>query len=211
MKIAVSYLTSYYSTEKTIEKLQESESDYIHVDLMDGGFVPKKNFNIDEVLTLLKNSKKKLDIHLMTFDPIIYIEKLATLNPEFITFQIESTKDIVKTIEVIKKHNIKVGLAISPETNLLELMPYLALIDLVLIMSVTPGEGGQSFIKDSVLRLNEIITMREVNNLHFLISMDGGINNETIKLVSNLDIAVSGSYVCNSNNYNERIENLRNS
>ena len=209
MLISVSYLSSYYSKEKTVSLIEKTSADYIHVDLMDGGFVPNKNFNIDEVIQLLNNHNKPLDIHLMTFDPIIYVEDLATLNPEYITFHLEATKDIIKTIELIKRNNIKVGLSIKPNTDLLELMPYLSLIDLVLIMSVEPGAGGQSFIMNSVQRLNDLIKIRENDNLNFKIEMDGGINNETIKLVPNLDIAVSGSYICKSNNYEEKINLLK--
>ena len=209
MLISVSYLSSYYSKEKTVSLIEKTSADYIHVDLMDGGFVPNKNFNIDEVIQLLNNHNKPLDIHLMTFDPIIYVEDLATLNPEYITFHLEATIDIIKTIELIKRNNIKVGLSIKPNTDLLELMPYLSLIDLVLIMSVEPGAGGQSFIMNSVQRLNDLIKIRENDNLNFKIEMDGGINNETIKLVPNLDIAVSGSYICKSNNYEEKINLLK--
>ena len=209
MKISVSYLSSYYSKEKTIDLIEESDADFIHVDLMDGGFVSKKNFIIGDVVQLLKKCNKPLDIHLMTFDTIIYIEDLITLKTEFITIQLESTKDIIKTIEVIKKNGIKVGISLKPNTDILELMPYLSLIDLVLIMSVEPGAGGQSFITKSVDRLNELINIRNNNNLNFKISMDGGLNNETIKLVPNLDIAVVGSYICKSNNYQEKIDSLK--
>ena len=209
MEIAVSYLSSYYSKEKTIEFIENTSADYIHVDLMDGGFVPNKNFTIEEVIELLKEHKKPLDIHLMTFDPIIYVEELSSLNPEYIIFHLEATKEVIKTIEAIKRKNIKVGLSIKPNTNILELMHYLPLIDLVLIMSVEPGAGGQSFIKDSIKRLEELVKIRIDNNLNFKISMDGGINNETIKLVPNLDIAVSGSYVCKSNDYETQIKTLK--
>lgn len=209
MKVSVSYLTRKYDQAKTIEMIENSNADYIHVDLMDGGFVPNRNFVIDEVLALLQNHVKDLDIHLMTFDPIIYVNNLATLNPSFITFQLESTKDIVKTIEEIKKHGIRAGIAIKPGTNILELMPYLSLIDLVLIMSVEPGMGGQSFLMSSVSRLEEVLKIRKENNLNFLIEMDGGINDSTIKLVPGLDMVVSGSYICMSDNYNEKINSLK--
>lgn len=210
MKISVSYLSSYYSKEKTIMKLEKTSADYIHVDLMDGGFVPTKNFTIDEVLRLLKNHEKDLDIHLMTFDPIIYINDLAVLKPEYITFHIEATKDVVKTIELIKRNNIKVGISIKPETNILELMPYLPLVDLVLLMSVTPGAGGQNFIYHIADKFQELLKIRNENNLNFKISMDGGINEDTIKLVKDLDIVVSGSYICKANDYEEQIKKLRN-
>lgn len=209
MKISVSYLSSFYSKEKTIGLIEKTNADYIHVDLMDGGFVPKKNFTTSEVIELLKNHELPLDIHLMVFDPEVYIDELKTLTPEYITFHIEATKNIVKTIELIKSNNIKAGLAIKPNTNLMELMPYLPMVDLVLIMSVEPGEGGQEFIKSSTERLDKLIKFREKNHLNFKIEMDGGINSDTIKLISGLDIAVSGSFICKSNNFEKQIELLK--
>lgn len=208
MKISVSYLSSKYEKRKTLELIEATTADYIHVDLMDGGFVPKKNFTIDEVLELLNDCEKPLDIHLMVFDPILYIDELAKLNPEYITFHVEATKDVVKTIEKIKEHGIKVGLSIKPNTDLYELMPYLTLIDLVLIMSVEPGEGGQEFLLESPHRLQELLKVREENHLSFQIEMDGGINDETILLVPELDIVVSGSFICRSDHYQEQIYKL---
>lgn len=209
MQISVSYLSSFYSKEKTIMLIESTSADYIHVDLMDGGFVPNKNFNMANVLKLLKNHELPLDIHLMVFDPILYINDLATLKPEYITFHLEATKDIVKTIELIKKHNIKVGLSIKPNTSVLELMPYLPFVDLVLIMSVNPGMGGQSFIYQVIDKEQELLKIRKDNNLKFKIAMDGGINEDTIKLVKDLDIAVVGSYICQGENYETQIKTLK--
>lgn len=209
MEIAVSYLSSKFSKEKTIRLIEQTAADYIHVDLMDGGFVPHKNFVLPEVLTLLNNHSKDLDIHLMVFDPLIYIKDLASLMPKYITFHIEATKDVVKTIEKIREYNIGVGLAIKPNTDLYELMPYLSLVDLVLIMSVEPGAGGQEFIPTSVDRFQELSNFRATNNLVFKIEMDGGINDKTIKLVPNLDIAVSGSFVCKGDDYVEQVNKLK--
>ena len=115
MKIAVSYLSSKKSKKETIQLIEDTTADYIHVDLMDGGFVSKKNFTTKEVEELLENHTKPLDIHLMVFDPIIYVSSLAKLNPEFITFHLEATKDIVKTIEAIKMQGIKAGITIRPD------------------------------------------------------------------------------------------------
>ena len=210
MKISVSYLSSKYSKEDTIRLIEATDADYIHVDLMDGGFVPTKNFTIPEVLSLLEKHIKPLDIHLMVFDPIIYISDLAKLKPKYITFHVEATKDIVKTIEEIRKQGIGVGLSIKPNTDLYELMPYLSLVDLVLLMSVEPGAGGQEFISSSVERLKELLEYRRQNNLSFQIEMDGGINKDTIKQVADLDIVVSGSFVCKSDHYQERINELKN-
>lgn len=208
MKLAVSYLQSYYSKEKTISLIEKTTADYIHVDLRDGGFVPNRNFTIDEVINLLDNHIKPLDIHLMVFDPIIYIEEFAKLKPSYISFHLEATKDIIKTIEVIKRNNIKVGLAINPETNILELMPYLSLIDLVLIMSIETGDGGRPFLPETVTRIKEIKRIREESNLNFKIEIDGGINPETIDLVRDSDIIVVGSYICKSTNFEEKIKSL---
>ena len=208
MKISVPYLSSKKSMRETIPLIEETTADYIHVDLMDGGFVSKKNFTTKEVEELLENHTKPLDIHLMVFDPIIYVSSLAKLNPEFITFHLEATKDIVKTIEAIKMQGIKAGITIRPDTDLYELMPYLSLVDLVLIMSVNPGEGGQEFMMSAVDRLQALREIRKNNGLSFLIEIDGGINKDTIKFVKDVDIAVSGSFICNSSNYQERIAEL---
>ena len=209
MKIAVSYLKSKFSKAQTLHLIEKTSADYIHVDLMDGGFVPNKNFSMKEVLADLENHKKPIDIHLRVFDPIIYIHDLAKLHPNYVTFHIEATKEVVKTIEEIRKYDIKVGLSIKPETDLYELMPYLSLVDLVLVMSVEPGRGGQSFIPFSVNRLEELLKIREENHLNFLIEMDGGINSDTIQLVSSVDIAVSGSFVCMSDDFQLKIDELQ--
>ena len=209
MKISVSYLSSDYSPEKTIYLIEQSNADYLHVDLMDGGFVPRKNFTIQSLTKLLKNHELPLDIHLMVFDPLIYIKDLSRLQPEYITFHLESTKDIVKTISEIKKYQIKAGLTLRPDTPLEEIYPYLSFIDLVLIMSVNPGLGGQKFLEESVNRLEKLYEYRQANNLNFQISIDGGINNETIKKVSLVDIAVSGSYICKSKDYTKQIASLK--
>ena len=211
MQISVSYLKSIYKKEKTIYLIEKSNADYIHVDLMDGGFVPQKNFTISEITKLLANHLLPLDIHLMVFDPLIYIKDLSRLQPEYITFHLESTKDIVKTISEIKKYQIKIGLSLKPETDLSEIYPFLSVIDLVLVMSVNPGAGGQAFQESSIKRVNDLLAFRKNNNLHYKIEIDGGINADTIKQVPKVDIAVSGSYICTSTNFNPQITNLKQS
>jgi len=209
MKVAVSYISSKYKLNDTIKKIDESNADYIHVDLMDGKFVESKNFTIGEVTKLLGNTKKMLDVHLMTLKPEKYVEDLALLNTEFITFHIEAVKDPLKTIKFIKNLGLRVGIAINPETDIKAIEPYFSLIDQVLVMSVNPGKGGQQFISDVLEKVNELINLKEKYN--FIISVDGGINAESIKELNgkNIDMIVSGSYICQSDNFNKQISNLK--
>ena len=117
MKISVSYLSSIFDKKITIEKIENSKADLIHVDLMDGKIVAKKNFKIETVIKDLKDSTKPLDIHLMTYNPDDYIKEFSVLKPEYITFHLESNTDITNTIELIKSYGIKVGISIKPNTN----------------------------------------------------------------------------------------------
>ncbi len=211
MKIAVSYLSSKYKEKDTIKLIDNSTADYIHVDLMDGKFVENKNFTIGNVTNLLSGAKKPLDVHLMTIKPDKYFESLAMLNTEYITIHLEAVKDIEKTIDKIKSLGIKAGLSINPETSIEELTKFLPLIDQVLVMSVHPGKGGQEFILEVTTKIDELIKLREESNFSFIISVDGGINDSSIEYLKdkNIDLLVSGSYVCNSDNFTEKIESLK--
>ncbi len=205
--IAVSYLKSILSKKETIEKIDNSLADYIHVDLMDGEYVPEKNFNIDEVIDDLKGTTKPLDIHLMVNSPEIYIDKLAKLKPLNITIHLNSSQNMLETINMIKEYNINAGIAINPNEDIKELDNYLDVIDYILIMSVYPGKGGQSFIKEV---LNKIDYIKDKNKT---IGIDGGVNEEVITILKDypLDIIVSGSYVCMSDDYNKQILKLKES
>ena len=185
------------------KEIDNTTTDFIHIDVMDNNFVSNYN-NYDEL-----NFNKKLDVHLMVEDVLEYIKKYEKFNPYFITFHIEVKQDINKIINYLKEKNIKVGLSIKPNTDLNELIPYLELVDLVLVMSVEPGYGGQKFIEKSTDRINELKNIREENNYHYLIEVDGGINNETIDKVKNVDIVVVGSYITNSDNFQERIDDIK--
>ncbi len=202
MKVSVSFLKYQKSKEETIRKIETTSASYIHVDIMDGFFVKEKNDDLDEFINLLKNTKKPLDIHLMVLNPKKYIDKLSILHPEFITIQAEILNPLVY-LKQIKNLGIKAGLAINPETSVEVINKYLKYLDLVLIMSVHPGMGGQKFIPDVISKIKNIPRNK------LLVSMDGGINDETIKLVqNNLDLCVSGSYVCLSENYEQNIQKL---
>lgn len=205
--ISISFLTSKYDINKTIELITETEADYIHVDMMDGLFVPSFNYNIDEFVSILKDSKKKLDVHVMVEDPLKYIEAYSKLNTEYYTFHYEAVDDVFKVIEEIKKYGMKAGLAINPETPIDKIKPYLEEIDLVLIMSVKPGYGGQKFMMEVLPKIEELNILKK----KFIISVDGGVNDTNNKLLIDIgvDMLVVGSFVCQSDNYNDKIKQLK--
>ena len=206
MKISTSILNSNNRIDSVV-KLNRTNTSYIHVDVMDGKFVKDTQLNkINEISSLNIVSKYKLDIHLMVENPINYIKELSNMNIEYITFHIEVDKDINKIISTIKDLNYKVGLAIKPNTDINKLKPYLDKIDLILIMSVEPGKGGQKFLDTTPNRIKQIKELIKDKNI--LIEVDGGINEETIQYIKDIDIAVAGSYIINSDNYYRQIENL---
>lgn len=207
MKVSTSILSIKEPVKEAITKLNNSNTDYLHLDVMDGKFVLNEtNALMNEVL---KYNKKPLDIHLMVKDIDYYLNKYKKYQPDFITFHIESidynAKEIIKTI---KEENIKVGLSFKPNTPLEKIYPYLSEVDLVLVMSVEPGAGGQAFIIDSVDKISKLTELRDLNCYRYLIEVDGGINNETKVYVKDADIIVSGSYITNGN-YNENICKLK--
>lgn len=209
MEVAVSFLKSKYDLKETINKIDETDADYIHVDVMDGEFVLNKTLNYDEIKDILKNTKKSLDIHLMVSNPIDYILKYKNLKPEFITIHSEINKNIYDLIDLIKSYNIKVGISIKPKTSIEQIEKYLKYIDNVLIMSVEPGLGGQKFMDSVLYKIDILDKIRKEKQLNYKISIDGGINNETIKKVNKVDFVISGSYICMSNNYQDKIDSLR--
>ena len=205
MKVAVSFINSLENEATTIRLIDKSHADYLHIDIMDGVFVPVKNYSYKEIKEWVNDIKKPLDIHLMVMEPFSTIKEYARLKPCYITFHQESTKYPMTIINYLKDHHIKVGMAINPDTSIDYIKPYLEYIDLVLIMSVKPGYGGQKFMPEVLTKVKILKELQSKYN--YLISIDGGINDQTIKLV-NTDIVVSGSYICESNNYNEQINKL---
>lgn len=207
LKISTSILSSD-NRQASIEKLNQTNTDYIHIDVMDGLFVPNTQFKIDEINSLIAKSKKKIDIHLMVEDPEYYLNNLLhNDNIEYITIHIEIAKNISYLINKIKSSGYKVGLSIKPKTDISLLDSYIKDIDLLLIMSVEPGFGGQLFIDNTATKIKEIKNKRQ----DLIIEVDGGINNITVnKIKDTANIAVVGSYIINSKNYQEAINNLKN-
>lgn len=209
MKVSASFL-SCKKIIPAIEKLSLTDVDYIHVDFIDGKFVVGKKIPFHKLKKISKVSSKRLDVHLMTNNLKKYIKKFATLNCEYITFHVEVEKDIEKYIDLIHSYGIKCGLAINPNTDIEILGPYLNMIDMVLVMSVVPGYGGQPFIPETVEKVKKLKDVITKDKLKIVINIDGGINNETVKEIQPfVDMVVSGSYITNSNDYQEKINSLR--
>ena len=206
MKIAVSFIKSKHYEKETVDLINETSADYLHVDIMDGLFVNNKNYDFDDIKMIVKNNHKPLDIHLMCENPLDYIKDYIKLNPESITFHIEAVHKPLSLINILHDNNIKCGLAINPDTSINEILPYLSSIDKVLVMSVYPGEGGQTFIENTLDKISRLAEFKG----DFLVEVDGGINDETIKKLENVDIVVSGSYVCMSDDYEKQILSLKN-
>lgn len=206
MKVAVSFINSIYPAHETINKISSSNADYLHLDIMDGLFVSQKNYSYMEIKDLIVDNHKPLDIHLMVEEPLNTVKDYATLKPYDITFHLESTKYPMTIINYLKEHHIKVGIAISPDTPIMALKPYLAYVDLILIMSVKPGSGGQKFLPQTILKLTELNSLKP--QYSFIISVDGGINETNIKDIPS-DMVVSGSFVCKYPDYNAQINKLK--
>ncbi|MDD2518934.1 MAG: ribulose-phosphate 3-epimerase, partial [Bacilli bacterium] len=153
MKISASFLSIKDNLKENIEILDKTNIDYLHLDIMDGEFVNNKTYSIDEIKNLLSNTNKAKDVHLMVSDVVKYINEFKTLNPEFITFHLEATNNPNEIISYLKQMNIRVGISIKPNTSVDTILSYLNDIDLILIMSVEPGLGGQEFIKDVVSKI----------------------------------------------------------
>lgn len=209
MKVSTSILSIKDNLQEKVKMIDNTNTDYIHLDIMDGLFVPNKTWEYTFVEDLVKTLKTPLDVHLMVNNLDTYINDFSKLDPEYITFHFEATNDINRYINLIKSYNIKVGIAIKPNTKVELLEPYLKDIDLVLVMSVEPGFGGQKFIPSSA---NKIKQLKQLNNYNYVIEVDGGINDDTILFVkeAGVDIAVSGSYITNNDNYELKISSLKN-
>ncbi len=204
MKTSVSILS--LKEKDRIKEIESYKPDYIHIDVMDGLFVPNVSFPYHEIKPYLNSYN--YDVHLMVQDPIKYIDCFKNIDPKYITFHIE-VGNTLDYINYLKDLNIKVGLAINPKTDVKELYPYLDKVDLVLVMSVEPGLGGQEFIMNSIDKINDLYNYRLNNNLNFIISVDGGVNDLTIKYLKECDMVVSGSYVVLNENIKHALDILR--
>lgn len=211
MKVAVSYLKSKYNLEETIKRINKTNADYIHVDVMDGSFVQNKTYEYEELVEVLKKTNKPLDVHLMVKNTKEYILKYKELKPEFITIHSEIEEDIPTLLDLIHSFGIKTGISIKPNTKVEVIEEYLDKVDNVLIMSVEPGLGGQEFMESVVKKIKSLNQTRNLFDLNYKVSIDGGINDKTIHKTKGVDFVISGSFICMSDNYQQQINILKDS
>ena len=188
-------------------KVSESGAEFIHLDVMDGHFVPNISFGIPVIKSLRKVSSLFFDTHLMISDPLRYIKDFSDAGSDMITFHIECDSDIDETIAAIKKENKKCGISIKPKTPVSALIPYLDKIDSVLVMSVEPGFGGQKFMPEVLPKIEEIRALKP----DIMISVDGGIDDKTAPLVkkAGANTLVAGSYYFKSSDKKEAVRILK--
>lgn len=208
MKIAVSYLGSK-NVVKTIQELDKTDVDFIHVDVMDGKYVKNKTMSFSDLSSIGYYTKKRLDVHFMVKKPLKYIDDYASLNVFCMSFHLDTKDSIEKIIEKTREYGIKVGLVLNPDDEVSKIYPYLDKIDMVLIMTVVPGKPGQEMIMDVLPKIKELREKINNENLNVLISVDGGVNLVNKNLLHDVDIIVSGSCVTKSDDYQETITRLR--
>jgi ribulose-phosphate 3-epimerase len=196
--------------ESEISIINDSKADWFHIDVMDGVFVPNISFGTPIMNILKKYTKKPLDVHLMIINPDNYIEKFAELGSSVLTVHFEACTHLHRTIQRIKSLNMKAGVAINPHTPISSLESIIKEIDLVCIMSVNPGFGGQSFIETTYQKIKDLKSLINKRNSKTLIEIDGGVNSENAKkLIENgADVLVAGSFVFKSENPTNTISTL---
>lgn len=212
MKIAPSILSADFANlQADIERVENGGADYIHVDVMDGQFVPNITFGSNVVQAIRPVTKLPLDVHLMIINPENYIADFAKAGSDIITVHVESTPHIYRAIQMIKDLDVKAGVVINPGTPIEMIKHVLPLVDQVLVMTVNPGFGGQSFITETVDKIAELAELRKVNDWTYQIEVDGGIVPETAKICreAGADVFVAGSYVYSAEDPAAQIDQLK--
>ena len=212
VKIATSILAADFSNlERDIKYINESKADWFHLDIMDGVFVPNISFGMPIVDTISKLALKPLDVHLMIVEPDRYIEIFSKLGSKILTVHYEACNHLHRTIQKIKSLGMKAGVALNPHSNINLLIDVIEDIDLVCLMSVNPGFGGQTFIENTYKKISQLKEIIENKNIKCLIEIDGGVNDVNAnKLIScGANVLVAGSYVFKSKNPAFNIEKLK--
>ncbi len=196
--IAPSVLAADFANlQRDIEMINSSEADWFHIDIMDGVFVPNISFGMPVLEAISKHTKKTIDVHLMIVDPDRYIKTFAALGSNILTVHYEACTHLHRTLQAIKAEGMKAGVALNPHTNISLLEDVIKDIDMVCIMSVNPGFGGQSFIENTYKKIKDLKEMIVRNNASTLIEIDGGVTNKNaVALVqAGADVLVAGNYV----------------
>ena len=212
MLIAPSLLSCDFSRfGEEIARMDKAGADMMHLDIMDAHFVPNLTFGAPVIKFVRKYTDKPFDVHLMISEPLKYIEDFAKAGADIITFHVESDSDIKETIDKIKSFGLKAGLVIKPKTPVESVFPYLEDLYMVLVMTVEPGFGGQSFMADMMPKVEALKSKREEMGLDFLIEADGGIGDTTIAIAAKagVDVAVAGTAVFKAEDAAAKIRELK--
>ena len=210
--IAPSVLAADFANlQRDVEMLNESEADYLHIDIMDGVFVPNISFGFPVCKAIQKHAKKPMDFHLMITDPDPYLEDCISTGAEIITVHFETCNHLHRTVSRIRELGAKAGVVINPHVPVEQLSDIIPFVDLVLLMSVNPGFGGQKFIETTFARVKKLKQMVQDLNPQVLIEVDGGVNDQNAgKLFdAGADILVAGSFVFKSDDPSQTISNLK--
>jgi len=210
MKVAPSLLAcDFGNLNQEIESITNAGADWLHLDIMDGIFVPNLSIGLPIVEACKRVSKIPLDVHLMIAQPEKYIDEFIKAGATFLTLHVESTNQVRSCLNRIRSLGKRAGISLRPGTPIEVLEPFLDDVDLVLVMTVEPGFGGQSFLSDQVSKIDWLFEQREIRQLPFLIEVDGGINHETAQLCKKADALVSGTYLFKASDRSAAIRSLR--
>jgi ribulose-phosphate 3-epimerase len=210
--IAPSMLSAdFLNLSSEIEMVNQSEADWFHLDIMDGRFVPNISYGLPVVAAMNKEAKKTLDVHLMIEEPGKYAEDFKKAGAEYLSVHIEACPHLHRNIQQIKSLDMKAGVAVNPHTNVNQLFDVVRDIDLVCLMSVNPGFGGQKFIQNTLEKVKQLVAEREKQGANFLIEIDGGVtlDNASEIIAAGADVLVAGSTVFKAENPTETIAALK--